>query len=84
MGKKKKKPKKGKKDSGKSGNAFRDFFEFSEALGKIPPHRVLAINRGDRAKALRVKIEADQQALYNTIEEIDRCLDALSVIVRMP
>ena len=64
-----KKGKKGKKDGAKAANAFRDFFEFSEAIGKIPPHRVLAINRGDRAKALRVKIEADQQALHQTVDE---------------
>ena len=37
--------------------AFRDYFNYSEELRKIPPHRVLAINRGERAKVLRVKIE---------------------------
>jgi uncharacterized protein len=29
----------------------------------VPPHRVLAINRGERAKVLRVKIEADFPAI---------------------
>ena len=43
----------------KQGKEFRDYFEFREPLGKIPPHRVLAINRGERAKVLRVKIESD-------------------------
>ncbi len=32
------------------GKEFRDYFEFKESLNKIPPHRVLAINRGERAK----------------------------------
>ena len=45
------------------GKEFRDYFEFKEPLSKIPPHRVLAINRGERAKMLRVKIEADDAAL---------------------
>lgn len=47
----------------KVGQQFRDYFEYREALDKVPPHRVLAINRGERAKVLRVRIEADQQAL---------------------
>ncbi len=48
---------------------FRDFFNFSEALTKIPPHRILAINRGERAKILRVKIEADAAALEQAAQE---------------
>jgi uncharacterized protein len=48
---------------------FRDFFQFAEALSKIPPHRVLAINRGERAKILRVKIEADEAALEQAAQE---------------
>lgn len=39
---------------------FRDYFGHSEPVGKIPPHRVLATNRGESAEALRVKFEWDQ------------------------
>ncbi len=39
--------------------AFKDYFAFTEAIDKLPPHRILAINRGERARVLRVKIEAD-------------------------
>ncbi len=49
--------------------AFRDYFEFSEELRKIPPHRVLAINRGERARVLRVKVEADTDAMHQAIDE---------------
>ena len=52
------------------GKEFRDYFDFKEALSKIPPHRVLAINRGERAKLLRVKIEADQEAMRQETEVI--------------
>jgi protein Tex len=52
------------------GKEFRDYFEFKQPLGKIPPHRVLAINRGDRAKMLRVKIEADDAALVQETETL--------------
>jgi protein Tex len=52
------------------GKEFRDYFEFKEPLNKLPPHRVLAINRGERAKVLRVKIEADDKALSAETEAI--------------
>jgi protein Tex len=52
------------------GKEFRDYFEFREAISKIPPHRVLAINRGERAKMLRVKIEADQAAMSQEAESM--------------
>ena len=44
--------------------AFRDYFDYEEDIKKIPPHRVLAINRGERAKVLRVRMEADLEAMY--------------------
>lgn len=52
------------------GKEFRDYFEFKQPLNKIPPHRVLAINRGERAKLLRVKIEADEAALVQETESL--------------
>jgi len=63
----KKKKKKKKKVIGE--HAFKDYYQFSEALGKVPPHRVLAINRGERAHAIRVKIEADTDAMYREAEQ---------------
>ncbi len=50
--------------------AFSDYFEFSEDIKKIPPHRVLAINRGERAKVLRVKLESDLEAMHRTLDEL--------------
>jgi uncharacterized protein len=63
----KKKKKKKKKVIGE--HAFKDYYSFSEPLGKVPPHRVLAINRGERAHAIRVKIEADAEAMYREAEQ---------------
>ena len=34
------------------------------SLSRLPPHRVLAINRGERAKVLRVKLECDADELF--------------------
>jgi protein Tex len=50
--------------------AYRDYFNYSEDLKKIPPHRVLAINRGERAKVLRVKIEVDMQAMWDAFNDL--------------
>lgn len=43
--------------------AFKDYGRFSEAISSVPPHRVLAINRGERAKILRVRVEGDTEAM---------------------
>lgn len=67
--KKKKKAAAGKKEQAER-KAFRDYFNYSEALAKIPPHRILAINRGERAKALRVKVEVDLEAMYRVVDEL--------------
>jgi uncharacterized protein len=47
----------------KKNQQYQDYFDFREPLHRIPPHRVLAINRGERAKVLRVQIEADVPAI---------------------
>lgn len=43
------------------GQEFRDYFDFKEPVRMIPPHRVLAVNRGEHEKILRVKMECDAQ-----------------------
>ena len=37
--------------------SFRDYFNHTEPVGKVPPHRVLAFNRGEEEGALRVKFD---------------------------
>src|SRR5262249_11353756 len=41
------------------GAEYKDYFQFTEPLRHVPPHRVLAINRGEKENALTVKIEWD-------------------------
>jgi uncharacterized protein len=65
-----KKEQKKRKVEEKRQKAFRDYFNYSEEIKKIPPHRVLALNRGERAKVLRVKTECDLEAMYQVLEEI--------------
>ncbi|MDD4267211.1 MAG: Tex-like N-terminal domain-containing protein [Thermoguttaceae bacterium] len=54
----------------KKQKAFSDYFNYGEELRKIPPHRVLAINRGERAKYLRVKVDCDQQAMLQAVDQL--------------
>jgi len=39
------------------GLEYRDYFEYSEPVSQIPPHRVLAINRGDKEGPLKVRLD---------------------------
>jgi len=54
----------------KLSDAFKDYFDHREALSRIPPHRVLAINRGERAHLLRVKITVDTDVLQKEAEDL--------------
>lgn len=42
------------------GLEYRDYFNYSEPISQIPPHRVLAINRGDKEGPLKVKLEVSR------------------------
>jgi len=42
---------------------YRDYFEYSEPVSQVPPHRVLAINRGDKENALKIKLEVSRPDL---------------------
>ncbi len=39
------------------GKDFRDYFAFRESIRFIPPHRILAVNRGEKENVLKVKVE---------------------------
>jgi protein Tex len=43
------------------GTEYKDYFEFKEPIKNIPPHRVLAINRGEKENALHIKLEWDAE-----------------------
>ena len=45
------------------------YYDRTEALNKIPDHRVLAVNRGEKEKKLKVKVTIDQEAIHGLIAE---------------
>jgi uncharacterized protein len=49
---------------------YKDYYNFKEPLAKVAPHRLLAINRGERSQVLRVRVEADQAALEREALEL--------------
>ena len=50
----------------RSEEAYADYFDFRESIQKLPPHRVLAINRGEKAKVLRVRFEFDSSPIFES------------------
>src|SRR5208283_509845 len=48
---------------------FRDYFEYTEPISKIPPHRILALNRGEEQKALRVSFSWDDDRATRVANE---------------
>ena len=47
---------------------YRDFFDFSESLKRIPSHRLLALLRAEKDGFIRVKIEIDHEKALSKIE----------------
>ncbi|HPZ59960.1 MAG TPA: Tex-like N-terminal domain-containing protein, partial [Bacillota bacterium] len=45
------------------------YYDYSEALSKIPNHRVLAINRGEKEKKLKVKVKAPVESILNMLKK---------------
>lgn len=46
------------------------YYEFSESVKTIAPHRVLAINRGEKEEYLKVKLEINNEKVINHIVDI--------------
>ncbi len=50
------------------GIKYKDYFDFSEPVSKIPSHRILAILRGFLEGYLRISISPDEETATNLIE----------------
>ncbi len=45
------------------------YYDFSEKINKIPSHRILAINRGEKEEFLKVKLEKNTDKIIKLIED---------------
>ena len=48
-------------------SAYDMYYDFSQLISKIPSHRILAINRGEKEEFLKVKIEKPDDKILNYI-----------------
>ena len=44
------------------------YYDYSEVVSRIPSHRILAINRGEKEEVLKVKIDKNEEKILQTIE----------------
>ena len=58
-----------KKDADDENKIFEMYYEFSEKVKYIKPHRVLALNRGEKLKILNVNIEVDSSYILSYLEK---------------
>lgn len=45
------------------------YYEFSEKVNRIPSHRILAINRGEKEEFLKVKIEKQEEKIFEILQK---------------
>ena len=57
------------KGSSDEATPYEMYYEYSEDVCKIPPHRILAINRGEKEKVLTVKIIANEEKIISYLEK---------------
>jgi len=53
----------------KEKSVYENYYDYEEAVSKIPGHRILAINRGEKEKFLTVKIEAPEEKILRYLEK---------------
>lgn len=45
------------------------YYEYSEGAAKIPNHRILAINRGEKEKKLKVKVQTEAEKMEKLLQD---------------
>ncbi|MCR5837550.1 MAG: RNA-binding transcriptional accessory protein [Lachnospiraceae bacterium] len=48
---------------------YDNYYEYSESVAKIPGHRILAVNRGEKEKILSVKVESPDDIIISCLEK---------------
>ena len=49
---------------------YENYYDYSEGVNKIPGHRILAINRGEKEKVLNVKIEMPEDNIIASLDKV--------------
>ncbi|QQK81849.1 RNA-binding transcriptional accessory protein [Salicibibacter cibi] len=59
-----------KKDAKDEAGTYEMYYEYSERINRMPEHRILAVNRGEKDNVLKVNVDADASFLINKIENL--------------
>ena len=59
-----------KKDAKDDTKVYEMYYKYQESIKQIKPHRILALNRGEKEKVLNVSIEVDNKAILSDIEKV--------------
>lgn len=57
-----------KKNAVDEAKIYEMYYEYSEAVSRIKPHRILAVNRGEKEDVLTVKINVDKDKIIEFLE----------------
>lgn len=50
-------------------SSYEMYYDFNESINKLPSHRILAINRGEKEDLLKVKIDKNEDKILNYVEK---------------
>ena len=50
-------------------SSYEMYYDFSESINRLPSHRILAINRGEKEDFLKVKIDKPEDKIINYMEK---------------
>lgn len=64
----------------KNSDVYDMYGEYSEAINKIPSHRILAINRGEKEKCLKVSVVLDKELALDYIKSHELKTDSKFMI----
>ncbi len=48
-------------------SVYEMYYDYTELVHKMPSHRVLAVNRGEREEILKIKISVDEEKIYSRL-----------------
>ena len=49
-------------------SVYENYYDYDEAIAKLPGHRILALNRGEKEKILKVSVEAPVEDILNYLQ----------------
>ena len=68
-------------------SSYEMYYDFSEGINRIPSHRILAINRGEKEKFLKVKLEKpDEKIIEYILQDMkiyNHCLNILNLLLQV-